>query len=107
MNHILACLLVFIGGELLSTALYYFITKGYSKQVSLATLSRGWLERAFLFIVLLNDLPQALILFGALKIGTRLREGENKISNDYFLVGNLISVLLAIGYFLIVTKYIN
>jgi hypothetical protein len=38
-----------------------------------------------------------LVLFGALKIGTRIAEKENeRISNDYFLVGNLMSVLLTL-----------
>jgi len=107
MNHILIYVLVFIVGELFSSALYFFVTKGFSKRLNLGTLSRGWLERVFLFIVLINEIPQALILFGALKIGTRLKEGEDNISNDYFLVGNLISVLLALGYFLISTMYLT
>ena len=106
MKDIIIYLMTFSAGEIFATLLYSFTAKSFSKKLTLGTLIRGWLERAFLFIVLINNLPQALILFGALKIGTRLREGEDKISNDYFLVGNLISVLLAIGYYLIVTNYL-
>ena len=65
------------------------------------------MERAFLFICLVNALPQALILFGALKIGTRLKNSqENPISNDYFLTGNLTSALFAVIYYLLTMKVI-
>lgn len=58
--------------------------------------------RAVLYIGILHGFPQILIAFGALKIGTRLHEDkQNKISNDYFLVGNLISLLLAMLYAII------
>jgi len=99
--------LVFVAGEVVATLIFYFLTKGFSKKLTVTIASRGWLERAFLLVALLKNLPQALILFGALKIGTRLKEGENKISNDYFLVGNLISVLLALIYYIISTEVFN
>jgi hypothetical protein len=37
-----------------------------------------------------------LIAFGAMKLGTRLHDEQDaEISNTYFLVGNLLSILLA------------
>lgn len=56
----------------------------------------GVLERLFLYVGLTQGFGQSLILFGALKIGTRLKNEEDKISNDYFLAGNFISVILVI-----------
>ncbi|SDD23155.1 hypothetical protein SAMN04488104_102029 [Algoriphagus faecimaris] len=48
----------------------------------------GIIERLFL----LSGIYHGLVLFGALKIGTKIKTEENKISNDYFLIGNMISV---------------
>lgn len=48
---------------------------------------------------LVNGFPDILALFGALKLGTRLRQKQNdKDFNNYYLVGNLVSVLFAIIY---------
>jgi predicted acyltransferase (DUF342 family) len=67
-----------------------FIQKGFS----LRPMILGVLERLFLYVGLIQGVAQSLILFGALKIGTRIKNEEDKISNDYFLVGNIVSVLL-------------
>ena len=64
---------------------------------------KGFIERTFLLITLVNDYPHALTLFSALKLATRLKhkdadaETENKF-NDFYLVGNMVSVIAAIGY---------
>lgn len=100
-------LLLFLTGEVIACVIYYFVTKKFSKKLQLEALARGWLERIFILISLLYKLPQALILFGALKIGTRLREGETRVSNDYFLVGNLLSVFIAIIYYIISIEIIK
>ena len=63
---------------------------------------KGVLERLFLFVCFVYQLPQALIAFGALKIATRfIEEKDNKITIDYFFIGNIISLLLAVFYFVI------
>ncbi len=57
---------------------------------------KGALERLVLYTALIHDYPQMLIAFGAMKLGTRLHEEQgSEISNTYFLVGNLLSMLLA------------
>lgn len=57
---------------------------------------KGIVERLVLFTALIHSYPQMLIAFGAMKLGTRLHEEkETAISNSYFLVGNLLSMLLA------------
>lgn len=70
---------------------------------------KGLLERFFLTYSLINGLPHALTLFGALKLGTRLKSADNEKTeegrrrerqyNDYYLTGNFISVILAIFYY--------
>jgi hypothetical protein len=62
---------------------------------------KGILERLLLIIGLMNGYPQVITAFAALKIGTRINDKEHKISNDYFLIGNLISLLAALGYVLL------
>ncbi len=64
---------------------------------------KGFLERMFLvFLLLTNFQGSALILFGAIKLGTRLdSDKEKKISNDYFVVGNFVSIAGAIITYLL------
>ncbi|WP_103664748.1 hypothetical protein [Gracilimonas amylolytica] len=63
---------------------------------------KGVLERLFLVTGLLTGFPHVIIAFGALKIGTRFQK-NNKVSNDYFLIGNFISLLAAI-LFVVITR---
>jgi hypothetical protein len=68
---------------------------------------KGVLERLFMFLALIHGIPQAMIAFGALKIGTRFIAEENKkISNDYFFIGNTTSLLLTLVY-LILWKHLR
>lgn len=94
-------LLIYFISEILGHLIFYFLRKKYlGKSNSYRPMIHGIIERLFLHISLLAGYPQSLVLFGALKIGTRIKAEENKISNDYFLLGNLISVglvLLAIS----------
>ncbi|MBO6546463.1 MAG: hypothetical protein JJ932_13615 [Balneolaceae bacterium] len=65
---------------------------------------KGMLERFVLIAGLMAGYPQTIIAFGALKIGTRIKDDKNKVSNDYFLVGNLISILAAIAFVAIIKE---
>lgn len=62
---------------------------------------KGILERFIISICLLNNILPILTVFGALKIGTRLSSKDNIIANDYFLIGNLCSILISVTYYLI------
>lgn len=72
---------------------------------------KGVIERAFLSFGFLNNIPHVLTLFGALKLGTRLKHGDkeeteeglNKESlyNDFYLIGNFVSVSASIVYYII------
>lgn len=62
------------------------------------SVAKGVLERGVLFVALIADISSILVVFGALKLGTRLDTSKNKISNDYFLFGNLSSILVVLIY---------
>jgi hypothetical protein len=82
---------------LISESLAYFVFRKVRKHFlghygSTRPMWNGIIERAFLYLCLFTEIHHGFTLFGALKIGTRLKADENKISNDYFLIGNMISV---------------
>lgn len=66
---------------------------------------KGVLERLLLIRGILSGYPQVIIAFGALKIGTRFQQ-NNKVSNDYFLIGNFISLLVAIVFVVLAKLFI-
>lgn len=67
---------------------------------------KGILERLTIFFCLVISLPQVLIVFGALKIGTRL-DKTKEITNDYFLIGNFISILISAIYYYLHKLFLN
>lgn len=70
-------------------------------EISLRAFVKGLVERGFLTFALVLEYSQALTLFGALKLGTRLKHQEqldNTGFNDFYLIGNLISVASAMAY---------
>jgi len=71
--------------------------KGSKKgnKVDFRSVMKGMAERAFIAFALLNQLPHALTVFAALKIATRIKD-DSKISNDFYLLGNLLSIVMAI-----------
>lgn len=68
-------------------------------RVTATDFAKGALERLVVAYGLFLDLPHILTLFGALKLGTRLKtETETPQFNNFFLIGNLVSVLVAMLY---------
>lgn len=65
---------------------------------------KGALERFIVYFFLSIGLSQILVVFGALKIGTRIDKNE-KIKNDYFLIGNFSSLFIAVMYYYLFQKY--
>jgi hypothetical protein len=70
------------------------------------------MERLFLFIALSNGYSQALTFFSALKLATRLKHNDQTTQdmegfNDYYLLGNLLSVAVAIAYVYIYQHFDN
>ncbi len=91
---------IFVAGEIVAGIVFYFVRRRYEgKKIrgSASTLVKGILERFMIFLGLCCDLPTVIVFFGALKLGTRLKEHQDsKVSNDYFLIGNVISATIAI-----------
>ncbi len=93
-------LLIFAFGEIVGLLVFVIIRKKLGPSGNDPggrwAAARGTLERLVLVTGLVSGYPHILTLFGALKIGTRLQdESKSHISNNYFLIGNLTSVLLA------------
>ena len=103
MNQEIKFVLILLVGEILSIGIFYLINRTFNQGkngISLKSVLKGVVERLFLFLSLIHSLPQSFIVFGALKIATRLKDQNDKISNDYFLMGNLASLILSISYYL-------
>lgn len=101
--EILLLIPVVLLGEIGATLLFRFIHKklgpGDSEQKpTLTTILKGIIERFVITIFLVFNYPHIIIAFAALKLGTRFRDEDTKISNDYFLIGNLTSLGLTILY---------
>ena len=103
---IIILLLIFVFAELIANyTIFKYIKKKFVEQqaenkrflkFNLSTF-KGILERFVLLVALVMNLPQALIVFGTLKIGSRFDRNQ-KVQNDYFIVGNFTSLLLSIMY---------
>ena len=103
---------IFLFQELTALLIFYFIRQYFQGQSSakstvtvhswLYSVFKGILERLVIFIGMMNDLPYVLGFFGALKLGTRLDTDKNdRVTNDYFLIGNLVSILLVVISYLV------
>ncbi len=106
MKYVWVAVVLFCG-ECVALVIFHVLKKtvGASGNSAANKLSRtkGFLERLTLLTGLLYEFPHILTAFAALKIGTRLKEEQDShISNSYFLMGNLISVLLAMIYAIII-----
>lgn len=101
LDYLFYACLFFIVGELIAFLIFPVVRKCVAGAAFLKTPDietfKGVLERLVIFVGLLSGYEIILVMFGALKLGTRLHdEGKNPVSNSYFLVGNLMSVLIAI-----------
>jgi len=100
MLHYIPVLVVFICQEVVGLIVFPILNRYLGpeggKAWDLTAIFKGILERLVLFTALIHGYPQMLIAFGAMKLGTRLHEEQGSvISNTYFLVGNFLSILLA------------
>jgi hypothetical protein len=108
---VLKILGVIVSGELLIHILFFSLSKFFGKdkkdKINGISIFKGVLERIFIVVSFHFNMTSALTLLGALKIATRIKDTEDKISNDFFLVGNLISVLFGISYYVILKELIT
>jgi ABC-type multidrug transport system permease subunit len=98
-------LISFLLSEVLLAFAFAAIAQVYYKEIKgfdFKSILKGTFERIFLSIALIHDLPHALTFFSALKLATRLKHDDKNVNvdkyNDYYLIGNLASVTVAIFY---------
>jgi len=91
--------------EIILAFLFTLIAQKFYKKSEIDTKSifKGFIERLFITLFLFNGLPHALTFFSALKLATRLKHNESDKEevekyNDYYLLGNLISVTVGLFY---------
>lgn len=78
---------------------HYFTGKRFWQELLSLNIEnvKGFVERGLLVLGIYKGLPHVIIFFGALKIGSRLDSTNKcKATNNYFILGNLISVIIAI-----------
>ena len=107
---ILKIILVLAAGEAAIHVLFFLISKFIGKsnkdKISKTSILKGILERTFILVSLHYNMPPVLTLLGALKIATRIKDHEDKVSNDFFLIGNLISILFGMAYYVLIKDFI-
>ena len=104
MSKFIILSILFIGSELLIALVFAVIAQVFYHKIGLdfKSIFKGVIERMFLFISLASGYIEGLTFFSALKLATRLRhhEGSKDMDgfNDYYLLGNLVSVAVVFGY---------
>jgi len=100
--------------EIILAFLFSVISQLFYKKLGFdfRSIFKGLIERMFLVISLYSNYPHALTFFSAIKLATRLKHSEPEEMvdkfNDFYLIGNVISVSVAMGYvFLIKYMLIN
>ncbi|HDP94454.1 MAG TPA: hypothetical protein ENN40_03730 [Candidatus Aminicenantes bacterium] len=104
MTPLLSFLVVFWIGETaayLVFRLIIYILQGNLTWTPDRQCLKGILERLFVFLCLVMAIPQGVIAFAALKVGSRFTKDAREITADYFFIGNIVSLLFAVGYYLI------
>jgi hypothetical protein len=105
MNHVYYYFGILMLAELWLVFVFRVVARVFKQdmEINLRSFFKGIVERFFLAFALINDYPHALTLFSALKLGTRLKHKDDSSEgyNDFYLVGNLLSVSTAIGYVLL------
>jgi hypothetical protein len=92
-------ILAFCIGEFMAIPIFRFINRTLAPANVLSDFSvaKGITERLLLRLGFISNIPTVIVFFGAIKLGTRLTDKtKEKISNDYFLIGNLVSGTIAI-----------
>jgi hypothetical protein len=101
---IIFILIIIIGCECILGFVFALIAQEFYNKVKIdiRSLVKGFVERLFIAIFLFNGIPHALTFFSALKLGTRLKQDETDTDtekfNSYYLIGNLVSVTVALSY---------
>ena len=95
---------IFVVGEVLALFVFALVRQLLAREFTIERrmleIFKGLLERLVITVGLSTGFPQILIMFGALKLGNRLAHegGDSDEMRNYFLIGNLVSVLLCFLY---------
>ena len=102
---LLFIIIVMLICEIVLAFLFSLVAQLFYKksQIDIKSILKGLTERLFLTIFLFNGIPHAITFFSALKLATRLKhdestKGDTEKFNSYYLIGNLISVTVALFY---------
>jgi hypothetical protein len=103
------CFIVsFCSLEILALFLFKWIRNTFTKrevkkeQKADWSVLKGLIERCMLLLGFVASIPTIVVFFGAIKLGTRFKESnDSKISNDYFLIGNVISAIVVLLEYLL------
>jgi len=104
MNPLFSFLVIFGIGEITAYMVFrllIFFLQGTLTWTPDRQCLKGILERLFLFLCLAMAIPQGVIAFAALKVGARFTKDAREITADYFFIGNIVSLLFAVAYYLI------
>jgi hypothetical protein len=96
--NIICFVLALSTGEIIAFFLFTWVRKKFSggKKVDWSIL-KGLIERLMLLLGFVAAIPTVIVFFGAIKLGTRLKESnDSPISNDYFLIGNILSAIIVL-----------
>lgn len=115
MRGYLYFIVIIVIGELVFHALFALVVTVFGlaySGVKAREVFKGVLERLMLSIGLAHGIPTVVIVFGALKVATKLSltsadtKPEHVAShNDYFIIGNVLSILFGIIYALIAVHW--
>lgn len=113
MNRCVLFLVGYVLAEIFFAFLFHVTAELFYKKsnVEIKSIFKGMVERLFLFVAPANNYHHALTFFSVIKLATRLKHAEKPEDedrfNDYYLVGNLISVMLGIAYVYVWTKFVR
>jgi hypothetical protein len=96
--NIICFVLAFSTGEIIAFFLFSWVRNKFSggKKIDWSIL-KGLIERLMLLLGFVAAIPTVIVFFGAIKLGTRLKESnDSPISNDYFLIGNILSAIIVL-----------
>jgi len=111
--------LIFIAGELIAIPIFWWIRHTFGVfidkdgletgpgKLPAVEIFKGILERFVVTFGLFISLPGILTVFAALKLANRLSHEADDDDDmiNYFLIGNLMTVLLCLAYFKLSTEF--
>jgi len=98
--------LFYLLGEVVALPVFWLIRRHFGEgRPPMRVTVMGMMERLVLFVGLSLGIQTIVVLVGAIKIGTRIApqdEDTRKVKADYFVIGNLVSVLVVLLVLLLV-----